>query len=204
MTVEEPRVKVQREPRRQMRRQPAWITVEDGMTKLECFVLDVSPGGARIVTDAAMDVRDTFGLALVPDHPKRQSCEVVWRRGRTYGIKFVSDAGHPAPPNAWADLPKVLDLAKRPNVVIKVSGACTLSHQPYPFEDIWEPLRRIFDAWGFERCLWGTDWTRAFAVVNYEQAVAPFLETSRLSDTERAMLMGGACAKAYGWSPKKG
>jgi hypothetical protein len=25
-----------------------------------------------------------------------------------------------------------------------------------------------------------------------------------LSDTERAMLMGGACAKAYGWSPKKG
>ena len=31
----------------------------------------------------------------------------------------------------------------------------------------------------------------------------PFLETDRLSATERAMLMGGACAKAYGWSPKK-
>jgi len=26
----------------------------------------------------------------------------------------------------------------------------------------------------------------------------------RLSDSERAMLMGGACAKAYGWSPKRG
>jgi L-fuconolactonase len=51
--------------------------------------------------------------------------------------------------------------------------------------------------------LWGTDWTRAFAVVNYEQAVEPFLKTDRLSDTERAMLMGGACAKAYGWSPNK-
>jgi L-fuconolactonase len=25
--------------------------------------------------------------------------------------------------------------------------------------------------------------------------------TDRLSDSERAMLMGGACAKAYGWSP---
>src|ERR1700721_1493950 len=34
--------------------------------------------------------------------------------------------------------------------------------------------------------------------------VKPFLETDRLSATERAMLMGGACAKAYGWSPKKG
>jgi hypothetical protein len=92
------RMKVQREPRRQMRRQPAWITVEDGSPRLECFVLDVSPGGARIVTDAAMDVRDKFGLALVPDHPKRQPCEVVWRRGRTYGVKFVTDAGEVAPP----------------------------------------------------------------------------------------------------------
>jgi predicted TIM-barrel fold metal-dependent hydrolase len=88
--------------------------------------------------------------------------------------------------------------------VIKVSGACTLSREPYPFPDIWDPLARVFDAWGFDRCLWGTDWTRAFAVVNYEQAVEPFLRTDRLSDTERAMLMSGACTKAYGWSPKKG
>jgi L-fuconolactonase len=118
------------------------------------------------------------------------------------GILQPRVPGPPAEP--WADLPKVFELAKRKNVVIKVSGACTLSKKPYPFDDIWDPLARIFDAWGFERCLWGTDWTRAFAVVNYEQAVKPFFETKRLSDTERAMLMGGACAKAYGWSPKKG
>ena len=108
----------------------------------------------------------------------------------------------PAPPDAWAELPKVLELAKRPNAVIKISGACTLSREPYPFPDIWDPLRRIFDAWGMDRCLWGTDWTRAHAVVNYEQAVTPFRETDRLTESERAMLMGGACAKAYGWSPK--
>jgi L-fuconolactonase len=104
----------------------------------------------------------------------------------------------------WADLPKVLALARRPNAVIKVSGACTLSRVAYPFADLWDPLARIFDAWGVDRCLWGTDWTRAFAVVNYEQAVEPFRQTDRLSDSERAMLMGGACAKAYGWSPKNG
>jgi L-fuconolactonase len=109
----------------------------------------------------------------------------------------------PAPAQPWADLPKVLDLARRKNAVIKVSGACTLSQKPYPFPDIWDPLSRLFDAWGFERCLWGTDWTRAFAVVNYEQAVEPFRKTDRLSDPERSMLMGGACAKAYRWSPKK-
>lgn len=89
MIIDKPRAKVQREPRRQAHKQAAWITLEDGMTKRECLVLDVSPGGAKIITDAAFDVRDTFGLALVPTHPKRQPCEVVWRRGNTYGIKFL-------------------------------------------------------------------------------------------------------------------
>ena len=89
MIIDKPRPKVQREPRRQANQQPAWITVGDAMTKLECFVLDVSPGGAKIMTDAEIEVGDRIGLALVPAHQKRQPCEVVWRRGNTCGIKFV-------------------------------------------------------------------------------------------------------------------
>jgi predicted TIM-barrel fold metal-dependent hydrolase len=135
------------------------------------------------------------GTALIDRHPDT--------RFILDHIGIMQPRTPPAPPQPWADLPKVLELAKRPNAVIKISGACTLSREPYPFPDIWDPLERIFDAWGFERCLWGTDWTRAFAVVNYEQAVEPFRQTDRLSESERAMLMGGACAKAYGWSPKK-
>jgi len=110
----------------------------------------------------------------------------------------------PAPAQPFADLPKLLALATHANIAVKISGACTLSHEPFPFSDIWDPLARVFDAWGFDRCLWGTDWTRAFAVVNYKDAVEPFLRTDCLNDAERAMLMGGATAKAYGWSPKKG
>jgi predicted TIM-barrel fold metal-dependent hydrolase len=109
----------------------------------------------------------------------------------------------PAPPEPWADLPKVLTLASRPNAVIKVSGACTLSHAGYPYPDIWDPLARVFDAWGIDRCLWGTDWTRTTALVNYEQAVEPFRLTDRLTESERATLMGGACANVYGWAPKE-
>jgi hypothetical protein len=90
MTVVEPRIKVQREPRRQLHRKPAWMTVDNGMTKRQCFLLDVSPGGARIAAEAAMDVGDRFELALVPDHPRRELCEVVWRRARTYGVKFLA------------------------------------------------------------------------------------------------------------------
>ena len=52
--------------------------------------------------------------------------------------------------------------------------------------------------------LWGTDWTHAFAVVKYEQAVESFLTNGRLSYKKLNMLRGGACAKAYGWSSTKG
>ena len=90
MTIDKPRVKVQREPRRQMQKQPAWITVDNGLTRSDCFVLNVAPGGAKIMTDAAIDIGDRFALALVPAHPKRQPCEVVWRRGKTYGVKFLN------------------------------------------------------------------------------------------------------------------
>jgi predicted TIM-barrel fold metal-dependent hydrolase len=109
----------------------------------------------------------------------------------------------PAPPNPFAELPKVLALAARPNVAIKISGACTLSHEPFPYNDIWDPLCRIFEAFGLNRCLWGTDWTRATALLTYRQGVDAFRVTTRLSDTDRAMLMGGALERIYKWAPKR-
>ncbi len=41
-------------------------------------------------------------------------------------------------------------------------------------------------------------------MINYAQGMEPFRMTDRLSASERAMLMGGACAKAYKWEPKRG
>ena len=92
--------KVQREPRRQLRNRVTFMSLDDGETETrrECTVLDVSPGGARIATDVAIDVRDRFGLALVRDRPKHQSCEVVWRRGKTYGVKFLNARAADAEP----------------------------------------------------------------------------------------------------------
>ena len=107
----------------------------------------------------------------------------------------------PPPAEPWADLPAVLALAELDNVVIKISGAGTLAHEPFPYPDIWEPLRRIFDAYGLERCLWGTDWTRAVNLLTYEQGVEAFRVTEELSDSERAVLMGGALSQIYNWVP---
>jgi L-fuconolactonase len=103
----------------------------------------------------------------------------------------------------FADLPNLLALARHDNIALKISGACTLSREKYPYKDLWYPLCRIFDAFGFDRCMWGTDWTRAVAFLTYRQAVDAFRLTDRLSDGERAALMGGTLTRVYRWSPSR-
>jgi predicted TIM-barrel fold metal-dependent hydrolase len=105
----------------------------------------------------------------------------------------------PVPENPFAEVPKLLELAAHDNVAVKITGACTLSHAPYPYDDIWDPIRRIIDAFGIDRCLWGTDWTRAVDLLTYEQGVEPFRRTGRLTADERARLMGGSLQRIYNW-----
>jgi L-fuconolactonase len=110
----------------------------------------------------------------------------------------------PAPAAPWADVPKLLALAAQKNITVKISGACTLSHEPFPYKDIWDPLARIFDAFGFDRCMWGTDWTRATGLLTYEQGVEAFRVTDRLSGGDRAALMGETLKRIYKWAPSGG
>jgi L-fuconolactonase len=106
----------------------------------------------------------------------------------------------PPPAEPFADLPKLLAMAAHDNVAVKISGACTLAHEPFPYKDIWDPLFRIFDAFGFDRCMWGTDWTRAVGLLTYKQGVDAFRVTDRLSDSDRVTLMGDTLARIYNWS----
>ena len=112
----------------------------------------------------------------------------------TYNFPPISD-------EPFADMPIVASLAELDHVAIKISAACTLSHEPFPYPDIWEHLRRLFDAYGIERCMLGTDWTRTVGLLTYKQGVDAFRVTGELSDAERAALMGGSLSRIYNWSP---
>jgi len=107
----------------------------------------------------------------------------------------------PAPAQPWADLPALLALAAHDNVAVKLTGAGTLSREAFPYRDIWDPVCRILDAFGLDRCMWGTDWTRAVAILSYAQGVEAFRVTDRLTDSDRARLMGGTVQRIYGWTP---
>jgi hypothetical protein len=58
-------------------------------------------------------------------------------------------------------------------------------------------------AFGLNRCMWGTDWTRAVKLLTYKQGIEAFRVTDRLSDSDRATLMGETLTRVYNWSPSK-
>jgi hypothetical protein len=77
-----------REVRRMIRQQSAWIM--NGETITECQIMDISMRGAKIVRHGSSVVPARFELSFSPEDNNRQACEVIWRRGRMLGIKFVS------------------------------------------------------------------------------------------------------------------
>jgi len=93
-------------------------------------------------------------------------------------VRFVIDhVGLEAPPlvpvtEALFDAVDVVaGLARFPNVALKFSGAPALSAEGYPFADLWDRLRPILSAFGTERLLWGSDFTRCRELHNYRESV---------------------------------
>ncbi len=186
----------------QWKKNPGAVAIRIMMTP-EVSMDPADPGINRVLAAAG---RNGFPVNLLARGRMKQLTELAKRNPNTrlvidhLGVSQPFEP--PVPPDSWAELPAVLEVAKQPNVVIKVTGACTLSHQKFPYKDIWDPLARVFDAFGLDRCMWGTDWTRAVGLLTYKEGVDSFRVTDRLSDSDRAVLMGGTLQKVYNWSPK--
>jgi hypothetical protein len=69
--------------------QPGWITLEGGFAARQCVVQDMSTTGAKVTIDDPNSLPAKLRLAFSRDARTGRRCEVVWRRGRTVGVKFV-------------------------------------------------------------------------------------------------------------------
>ena len=69
--------------------QTAWVTLEGGFAARECLVHDMSASGAKLTVSDASVLSGRVRLAFSRDANKSRQCQVVWRRGRSFGVKFV-------------------------------------------------------------------------------------------------------------------
>jgi L-fuconolactonase len=110
-------------------------------------------------------------------------------------LALVRDAKDEA---AFADLPQLLALAKRPNVAAKASALPRYSSEPYPYPKLHPYLRRVFDAFGPKRMFWGTDLTGI--PCSYRHAVTLFTdELPWLKGEDLEWVMGRGICEWLGW-----
>jgi len=122
------------------------------------------------------------------------------------GLQIALDHLAMGPPDRPVDVPneeqleRVIALADLPNVSVKVSSLPLFSREGAPFGDMYEPARRVVDAFGPERSFFGTDLSRQ--PCSYSDAIAMIRDAlSYLSEDELDLVLGGALTKWLGWTP---
>jgi L-fuconolactonase len=99
---------------------------------------------------------------------------------------------------AFAGLDQLLDLSRFPNVMAKASGLSGYSTEPYPHRNIAPYLRRVYDRFGPQRIVWGTDFSRLRCT--YRESIEMFTEhIDWLTDSDREWIMGRALCEWIRW-----
>ena len=95
----------------------------------------------------------------------------------------------------------VLRLAQYPNVYAKLTFLGLPSQAAYPFADVHWMARAIVDAFGAERCLYGSNFptVQYNPLMSYRQTMQLFAEEIALTEAERAWILGGTAAKLWQW-----
>lgn len=92
-------------------------------------------------------------------------------------------------------------LARYPNVSVKLSSVPLVSTQSYPFRDTIPYIHRLFDAYGPQRCYWGSDVTNLLTRATYRQRVTQFTEElAFLSEDDKDWIMGRSIVARLKWA----
>ena len=90
----------------------------------------------------------------------------------------------------------LLRLAATGRVHVKLSGYSNFSNMLYPFEDTWQFVRAIVEAFTLDRCLWASDWP--FLRAPQRQDYGPLAESAGLLFPDAAARRKLFCDTARG------
>lgn len=103
----------------------------------------------------------------------------------------------------WENLDAVCELASHPNLCVKLSGAPALSREDFPFKDIHDPVLKLIEAYGPDRMMWGSDYTRTNALYSYWDEVHYLPHINGLDADTLTKLYGQTLRKIFRWDRAK-
>ncbi len=153
---------------------------------------------------AFLSAAERDGVPVCISAPGRFA-DIAWVARAHPDLQLVVDhMGLPSTQDAdqLRQLPRLLALAKLPNVAIKLTAVPIHSREDPPFRDLWPPLHRVIDTFGLHRLMWGSDWTRVTGVLTYQQGLDYLTETSELSPSDKERLLGKTLREIFRWVPE--
>lgn len=165
--------------------------------------------------DAGFEAAARVGLPLfLSTHGQAAAMRPVIERhpDLTVIIDHVGVSQHPVSPprdDPWDRLEGLLSLAEFDNVAVKLCGIPLLSREAYPFADVWPNLNRVISAFGPERLMWASDYTRLRMAEAggptrnrgclYSESRDMLLHSDALDRDAKAAIFGGTVKRLLGW-----
>jgi predicted TIM-barrel fold metal-dependent hydrolase len=143
------------------------------------------------ISNVEMLVRAFPGVRVSLDH--LGICPVTTFAPDRWGRPRFDD--EPIPPPTY---PRILDLARYPNVYVKVSGEYAFSKEPYPYGDVRPMVEALYRAYGAERMMWCSDFPWIVGEPGYRR-LAALLDhhLPHLGEGERALIAGGTALEVW-------
>lgn len=179
---------------------------------------ELSDAFASGAMDAGFEAAAKVGLPLfLSTHGQAAAMRRVIERhpDLTVIIDHVGVSQHPVSPprdDPWDRLDGLLSLADCANVSVKLCGLPLLSDEAYPFADVWPNLHRVIAAFGPDRLMWASDYTRLRMAKAggplrnrgslYSESRDMLLHSDALGRDAKAAIFGGTLKRVLGWQPR--
>jgi L-fuconolactonase len=120
------------------------------------------------------------GLSLIVDH---------------IGMRVFDIFERPPPMDDWPDL---MALARHPNITIKVSGIPEAMVERHPFPKSQQRVQEIYDRFGADRMMWGSNYPPTTQICTYRQTVDLIAsQCSFLTAADRQKILSATAAAKF-------
>ena len=95
-------------------------------------------------------------------------------------------------------LDKLIALARFPRVFVKISHTWSISHQPYPWLDAQEYVKRLLAVYGAHRLMWASDWPVDLSWTTYDKALSVVRDEMKfLNAEEKSWILGKTVQRVW-------
>lgn len=144
---------------------------------------------------------ESLGVPMTALAPVTRMPDVEKLIDRFPNLIVVIDHMADSPVDRPAELEKLIALRRYPKVFVKISHTWSLSKQPYPYADSQAQVKRLYDAFGPQRLMWGTDWPLVENYCGYAKALAIVREEMKfLNEDDKSWMLSKTVERVWPFS----